>query len=110
MVGEIHCYDDSESFGEYFSLDNSVWKQIDWKVADEKRIRIGRPFYKKDVRVFIQKNKKATIKTLNEFTMLPRGDYRELRKQRGEEKGLPLEVGSNGTIVVTDKFIQFNFT
>jgi hypothetical protein len=108
MDDEIYCFRDTESKGEYFSLDLSIWWRVDHTISDKNRIRIGGQYYQKDIRVFINKKGFGKIEKLGNFVMFSRKDFSELRKTKGREKGLPLEVQDNGAVWVSEKFADKN--
>jgi hypothetical protein len=109
MRENIYCFDDTFASGEYFSLDLTVWKQLEYKIDAQKRLRVVRSNYDKDIRVFVMVGDKDNSITVDGFVMLDRKQWAELRKIRGEERGLPLEVGSNGSVWVGEQYSDKNF-
>lgn len=123
---DLNCFDDSTACGEYFSLDRNFWEEVNFSIDEHKRINIGRPQAGEKVRLFILKD----FETFQE-DMLKEGFDREeieklyikfkepvitedligfnrrvwvdLRRVRGENRGQPLEVNSNGTIWIGDR-------
>lgn len=103
---DIFCFDDSKAEGEYFSLDLNLWEEVTYSIDEQKRINIGRLHAAKDVRLFIQIRKKGELKTVNNMIMFDRSEWAELRRVRGENRGLPLDVNQNGTIWIGDRFLN----
>lgn len=106
---EIFCFDDSNSCGEYFSLDLNTWEQLDYSLDNYKRINIGRQHASKEVRIFIQIDTKFEPKEYENLISFNRLGWVELRRIRGENRGLPFETNKNGTIWVGDRFLNSNF-
>lgn len=104
MTDDLNCYNDSQSKGEYFSLDLNEWEEIHYEIFESKRLSIGRQHYKKEVRIFIQKCKSSKITIVDNFIMFDRKLWTELRRVRGDNKGFPLDINQNGTIWFGDRF------
>jgi len=106
---EIYCFDDSQSLGEFLTLDTNLWEQIDYTFDDQKRINIGRPQYLKCIRVYIQRGERGTSHEISNYILLDRKEWAELRRVRGKTKGLPLDINNNGTLWIGDRFGTCNF-
>ena len=104
---DIFCFDDSNSCGEYFSLDLEIWEELSYSIDEQKRINVGRPHAEKDVRLFTQTEENGEFKTVDSIIMFNRSGWAELRRVRGENRGLPLVVNRNGTIWLGDR-AEFN--
>ncbi|MFA6876056.1 MAG: hypothetical protein WCQ87_05435 [Parabacteroides sp.] len=100
---DIICFDDSNAYGEYFSLDLDLWKELDYSVDEHKRINVGRQHAGHEIRLFIQTNVIDEFKIVDNIIMFSRAGWSELRRVRGENRGLPLEVNENGTIWIGDR-------
>lgn len=99
---DIFCFDDSNAYGEYFSLDLNLWEELDFSIDEHKRINVSRQHAGKEVRLFIQTSE-GEFKTVDNLIMFSRAGWSELRRVRGENRGLPLEVNANGTIWIGDR-------
>lgn len=123
---DIFCFDDSSAYGEYFSLGLEIWEELDFTIDEHKRINTGRPHAGENVRLFIKKdfetllsellNEELTLEEIEDFyknenepqitaklISFNRRIWSELRRVRGESRGLPLEINTNGTIWIGDK-------
>lgn len=101
---EIYCFDDSQSFGEYITLDLDSWEPIDYTIDNQKRINLGRSKNLKEVRVYIQRGKLGTYELESHYIHFDRKEWAELRRVRGKNRGLPLTINTNGTIWMGDRF------
>ncbi len=100
---DIICFDDSNAYGEYFSLDLDFWEELNYSIDEHKRINVGRQHAGKEVRLFIQTDETGEFKKIDNIIMVSRAGWSELRRVRGENRGLPLEVNANGTIWIGDR-------
>jgi hypothetical protein len=100
---DMFCFDDSNAYGEYFSLDLNLWEELNYSIDEHKRINVSRQHAGKEIRIFIQNNEPGEFKTVDNIIMFSRARWSELRRVRGENKGLPLEVNANGTIWIGDR-------
>lgn len=123
---DLNCFDDSNAYGEYFSLDLNVWEELSFSIDEHKRINIGRPqagekvrlFVLKDFETFLEEMLKESFdreeieKLYNKFKEpvitddmigFHRRVWSDLRRVRGENRGEPLEVNANGTIWIGDR-------
>lgn len=100
---DIFCFDDSSAYGEYFSLDLNLWEELNHSIDEHKRINVSRQHAGKEIRIFIQNNETGEFKTVDNIIMFSRAGWSELRRVRGENKGLPLVVNANGTIWIGDR-------
>lgn len=123
---DLNCFDDSNACGEYFSLDQNVWEEVDFSIDDHKRINIGRSQAGEKVRLFILKDFETFLKEMlqagfekeeiekmynkfkepvitDELIGFHRRVWSDLRRVRGDDRGQPLEVNSNGTIWIGDR-------
>lgn len=105
---DIFCFDDSNSCGEYFSLDLDLWEEVTFSIDEHKRINIGRRNADKEVRLFAHIKEDGIIKTSDNLISFPRENWAEIRKVRGENLGLPLTVNTNGTIWAGDRFLDMD--
>lgn len=105
---DLFCFDDSQAYGEYFSLDLNLWEELNHSIDEHKRINVSRQHAGKEIRLFIQNNETGEFKTVDNIIMFSRAGWSELRRVRGENKGLPLEVNANGTIWIGDRAEQGN--
>uniref|UniRef100_UPI0035A1C482 hypothetical protein n=1 Tax=Clostridium sp. TaxID=1506 RepID=UPI0035A1C482 len=48
----IFCFDDSNAYGEYFSLDLNLWEELNYTIDDHKRINVSRQHAGKEIRLF----------------------------------------------------------
>ena len=103
---DIFCFDDSNAYGEYFSLDLNLWEELNYSIDEHKRINVSRQHAGKEIRLFIQNNETGGFKIVDNIIMFSRAGWSELRRVRGENKGLPLEVNANGTIWIGDRAEQ----
>jgi len=126
---DLFCFDDSQADGEYFSLGLKTWKESEFTIDEHKRINVGRTHAGENVRLFIQKDFETllnelskeglTLEQIEEFynnekdpkitdclISFNRRIWSELRRVRGESRGLPLEVNTNGTIWIGDRAEQ----
>lgn len=126
---DIFCFDDSSAYGEYFSLGLEIWEELEFTIDEHKRINTGRTHAGDNVRLFIQKdfetllnellkegltreqieifyNKEKEPKIIDHLISFNRRIWSELRRVRGESRGLPLEVNTNGTIWIGDRAEQ----
>ena len=103
---DIFCFDDSSAYGEYFSLDLNLWEELNHSIDEHKRINVSRQHAGKEIRLFIQNNETGEFKTVDNIIMFSRAGWSELRRVRGESRGLPLEVNTNGTIWIGDRAEQ----
>ncbi len=103
---DLFCFDDSQAYGEYFSLDLDLWEELNYSLDEHKRINVSRQHAGKEIRIFIQNNETGEFKTVDNIIMFSRAEWSELRRVRGENKGLPLEVNANGTIWIGDRAEQ----
>ena len=123
---DLNCFDDSNAYGEYFSLDLNVWEELSFSIDEHKRINIGRSqagekvrlFVLKDFETFLEEMLKESFdreeieKLYNKFKEpvitddmigFNRRVWVDLRRVRGENRGQPLEVNANGTIWIGDR-------
>lgn len=100
---DIFCFDDSNAYGEYFSLDLNSWEELNYSIDEHKRINVSRQHAGKEIRLFIKNNETGEFKTVDNIIMFSRAGWSELRRVRGENKGLPLVVNANGTIWIGDR-------
>lgn len=100
---DLFCFDDSQAYGEYFSLDLDLWEELNYSLDEHKRINVSRQHAGKEIRIFIQNNETGEFKTVDNIIMFSRAGWSELRRVRGENKGLPLVVNANGTIWIGDR-------
>jgi len=100
---DIFCFDDSNAYGEYFSLDLNLWEELNYTIDDHKRINVSRQHAGKEIRLFIQNGEAVDFKTVDNIIMFSRAGWAELRRVRGENRGLPLEVNANGTVWIGDR-------
>ncbi|MGI5841597.1 MAG: hypothetical protein ACOX6N_05270 [Patescibacteria group bacterium] len=100
---DIFCFDDSNAYGEYFSLDLNLWEELNYTIDDHKRINVSRQHAGKEIRLFIQNGEAVDFKTVDNIIMFSRAGWSELRRVRGENQGLPLEVNANGTVWIGDR-------
>lgn len=105
---DIICFDDSNAYGEYFSLDLDLWEELNYSIDEHKRINVSRHHAGKEIRLFIQTDETAEFKKVDNIIMFSRAGWSELRRVRGENRGLPLEVNTNGTIWIGDRAEQGN--
>ena len=89
--------------GEYFSLDLNSWEELNYSIDEHKRINVSRQHAGKEIRLFVQNNETGEFKIVDNIIMFSRAGWSELRRVRGENKGLPLEVNTNGTIWIGDR-------
>lgn len=104
---DIICFDDSNACGEYFSLDLDIWEELSYSVDEHKRINVGRQRSGNEVRLFIKTTEFGEFKTVDNIILFSRSGWAELRRVRGKDKGLPLEVNANGTLWIGDR-AEFN--
>jgi hypothetical protein len=100
----MYCFNDSLAEGEYFSLDLNQWEEINYSMLGVERLNIGRQYHKKDVRIFIQLCSVGQSRMIDNFVLFDRKSWTELRRVRGDKKGYPLEINSNGAIWIGDRF------
>lgn len=128
---DLFCFDDSQAYGEYFSLGLGAWDELVFTIDEHKRINLGRTHAGENVRLFIQKdfesllnellkegltreqikefyNNEKDPKITDSLISFNRRIWSELRRVRGEDRGLPLEVNTNGTIWIGDRAEQGN--
>jgi len=105
---DVFCFDDSNAYGEYFSLDLKYWEKLDYSIDEHKRINIGRKHAGKEVRFFAHIKTGGEIKKSDSLVSFPRENYAEIRRVRGENIGLPLTVSTNGTVWAGDRFINMD--
>lgn len=103
---DIFCFDDSNACGEYFSLDLNFWEELNYSIDEHKRINVSRQHAGKEIRLFIQSDETGEFKKVDNIIMFSRAGWSELRRVRGENRGLPLEVNANGTIWIGDRAEQ----
>lgn len=53
-----------------------------------------------------QIRKKGALKVVDNIIMFDRSEWAELRRVRGGNRGLPLDVNQNGTIWIGDRFLN----
>jgi hypothetical protein len=103
---DIFCFDDSNAYREYFSLDLNSWEELNYSIDEHKRINVSRQHAGKEIRLFVQNNETGGFKIVDNIIMFSRAGWSELRRVRGENKGLPLEVNANGTVWIGDRAEQ----
>ena len=103
---DIFCFDDSNAYREYFSLDLNSWEELNYSIDEHKRINVSRQHAGKEIRLFVQNNETGEFKTVDNIIMFSRAGWSEIRRVRGENKGLPLEVNTNGTVWIGDRAEQ----
>jgi hypothetical protein len=98
-----------ENGGEYYSLNISMWKlkETAAKTDHRGRIHLGRQYIGREIRVFVSDSKYELLKCEN-YTMLPKKYFTEVRMKLGDRTGDPIEVKTNGDIWTSekDKFIK----
>lgn len=104
---DIVCFDDSNACGEYFSLDLDIWEELSYSIDEHKRINVGRQRSGNEVRLFIKTSEFGEFKIVDNIILFSRSGWAELRRVRGKDKGLPLEVNANGTLWIGDR-AEFN--
>jgi len=105
---DIFCFDDSNAYGEYFSLDLDVWEEAAFSIDERSRLNVGRKNAGKEVRFFAHIAAGGEIKKSNGLISFPRENYAEIRRVRGENIGLPLTVNTNGTVWAGDRFVNMD--
>lgn len=105
---DIFCFDDSQAYGEYFSLDLTIWEEVSFSIDEHNRINVGRKNAGKEVRFFAHITEGGDIKKSDNLISFPRENYAEVRRVRGENAGLPLTVNSNGTVWAGNRFINMD--
>lgn len=105
---DIFCFDDSQAYGEYFSLNLEIWEEVNFSIDEHNRINIGRKHAGKEVRFFAHITEGGEIKKSDNLISFPRENYAEIRRVRGENIGLPLTVNTNGTVWAGDRFINMD--